>query len=147
MTTYAIYVPREGSLAAKVIDFLMRNPEETLSSSDIAVKFGSRIQSVSPSLRASVFHQHLECDAGSNHHPAVYRLGPARQQMLAAGVTGCATKVVGQVPLGTFTGCGIELTHFDGRIRVAKSDQLLDLNTEQLATLVRIAPAMLGAAT
>lgn len=146
MTTYAIYVPRVGSLAAKVIDFLMRNPEETLSSSDISIKFGSRIQSVSPSLRAAVFHQHLACEPGTNHYPAVYRLGPARQQMMEDGVKGCDIKASDHLPPSTFRGSGLELIHFDGLLRVKKHDQYVDFTREQLSMVLRIAPAMLGEA-
>lgn len=146
MTAYAIYVPRADSLAFKVIDFLMRNPEESLSSSDISVKFGPRIQCVSPSLRTAVFHKHLECEAGSNQAPAMYRLGPARREMIANGVVACDTKSLGQVPPGTFRGSGIEIIHFDGLLRVKRNDQFIDFTREQLGTFVRIAPAMLGEA-
>ena len=48
------YRPRPGSLVARVLAFFEHNPDEELSRSDVAVKFGLGITSVSGTLAAAV---------------------------------------------------------------------------------------------
>jgi len=48
------YIPQQGSVAWKVIEFLTTNPEEELSKDDIAAKFDASANSVHTLLRPSV---------------------------------------------------------------------------------------------
>lgn len=48
------YVPRAGSVSARVIEFLTQNPDEELGRQDIAVKFDCQAQSVDTYLAAAV---------------------------------------------------------------------------------------------
>jgi len=53
----AAYIPREDSLANKVLTFLHRNPDEMLSAEDILIKFDEpmqRSQAVYQRLRAAM---------------------------------------------------------------------------------------------
>ncbi len=64
------YTPLPGSLAARVLDFFAKNPEEELSSRDIAQKFDvSASANVVPSLTTPIVHDLLRRVPGGSFAP------------------------------------------------------------------------------
>jgi len=95
----AVYQPREGSVAWKVIEFLTTNPEETLTADDASVKFDVSAKAVhsslGPAVRAGVLTRTEDPDSGD----LVYRRGngvPAIEPRPTPDAVGMA--IAGQLP-------------------------------------------------
>jgi hypothetical protein len=66
------------TLVDRVVVFFARNPEESLSSQDVSVKFGVALEDVYFSLRHAVEDERLKKEiSGSRANGAVYSAGPA----------------------------------------------------------------------
>lgn len=86
------YTPRGDSLARKVIDFLMANPDDELTPKDVGVKFDTDAKSVHASLKAPVENGWL-VKVHNDDLELVFRLGP---QALNAG--GPFAQLTGSAP-------------------------------------------------
>lgn len=73
MPRHPTYIPRNGSLADKVLRFLRENPEEELTRSDVSVKFGVMVSSVGGCLFHTVHQNHL-VQTRNDKGQLVYRL-------------------------------------------------------------------------
>lgn len=144
--TYAAYIPKAGSLAEEVINFLMANPDEELNSRDIAVKFDRMLNTITPALRTAVHWQHLTWEPGTPHRPSVFRLGPARKRMLqgASQPSAAATEGSASNALCSYRGQGLDVTRTPGCLRVSNGSQVLDLSAAQVAALALIGPVLMG---
>ncbi|MBS0414384.1 MAG: hypothetical protein JSR68_08425 [Proteobacteria bacterium] len=74
MKEAANYVPREGSVPWRVVEFLTTNPDETLLAEDVAAKFGCGVASVHTVLRQAVASGSL-VRAENRDGELEYRLG------------------------------------------------------------------------
>lgn len=142
--TYAAYIPKAGSLAEEVINFLMANPDEELSSGDIAVKFDHLQTSVTTGLKTAVHWQHLTCEPGSPNRQAIYRLGPARIRMLQDAPSASTIEDSASNALCSYRGQGLDVTRTPGCLRVSNGSQVLDLSAAQVAALALIGPVLMG---
>lgn len=70
------YLPRAGSLAARVVDHLNAHRDDALSSVDIARRFGHHRDTVRVGLRAAVAHGLLCYRGGRARCPSIYTAGP-----------------------------------------------------------------------
>lgn len=147
--TYEAYIPKAGSLAEGVINFLMENPDEELTTTDIAIKFDRLLNTITPGLRTAVYWKHLTLDVGDQHRPSVYRLGPARRQMLDNAPLQLETTRSGgsaSNELCSFQGQGLKVSRMPGCLRVSSGPQVLDLSAAQVSTLALIGPVLMGQA-
>ncbi|MBQ0917228.1 hypothetical protein KBW71_02125 [Hydrogenophaga aromaticivorans] len=144
--TYAAYTPKPGSLAEEVISFLMANPDEELTSRDIAVKFDRQINAITPALRTAVHWQHLTCQPGNPNRPAVFLLGPARRRMLENAAQDAPEQPTDSASnaLCSYRGQGLDVTRTPGCLRVSNGSQVLDLSAAQVSTLALIGPVLMG---
>ncbi|MEW6559613.1 MAG: hypothetical protein AB1412_05380 [Pseudomonadota bacterium] len=89
------YTPQPGSLAERVLDWFVKNPEEELSSADIARKFDVLATSnVIPQLAAALTHDLLRRERG------IFLAGPRFAAWAAARAEGGMASVAPHAPLG-----------------------------------------------
>lgn len=82
------YKPAPGSLAARVIEYFISNPDEELNSLDVALKFDRDPATVTAGLRPAVHSGALACEPGGRAgERSVYRVGPhAAECLTGAGL-------------------------------------------------------------
>lgn len=68
---------RSDAIHAKVAEFFERNPDEELTTSDIAIKFGIHKESVSAAVARAVFTGAVSCEnmGPGRGNQAIYRKG------------------------------------------------------------------------
>lgn len=71
------YTPNPASVVSRVIDYFARNPDEELTSADVALKFQILPGSVGPTLAAAVRAGLLTQDISQTDVRGLYRKGQA----------------------------------------------------------------------
>lgn len=81
------YTPKPGSLPWRVLTFLVLNPEEELTRSDIAVKFDIQASVIDATLQIAVARQVMKRTRNSDME-LVWSLGPSTDFVLQQAATG-----------------------------------------------------------
>jgi hypothetical protein len=74
-----------GCVSVRTVMFFLENPDEALTTSDLAAKFGGRATSNGDALRLAVRLGFLARECAGRGHLATFRAGPKLLEVLATG--------------------------------------------------------------
>lgn len=70
------YVPQRGSVPGRVVEYLRAEPDEWLTTYDVAIKFDADLENIRATLRLAVDAGLLTRTVEPGVPGAIYRLGP-----------------------------------------------------------------------
>lgn len=145
MTT-ASYTPRQGSLASAVLAWFRENPEEELSSRDVATKFGVDVKKVVPGLRTIVdyellFAEKRASDSGSTS-ALHYSLAPAGWDRPTTSAP--AANDAAAAPGIHFHSDGLAMFSRSDLVCMSAGGRCIELSQAQAALAAKVLPVLLS---